>query len=182
MFLPPYAKLDFPCMQYDSLRLLPNLPLWLILFRLLCGAIILIFVRRMFCLCRIHTRSYFHVRSAALDKFMASVAKIFGLDGGLEQDREQGDSAGGAENASCCNKADMDAFRVSLGRYASGDDVDVARFCDEVEAIISLPGDSDLTEERRCKRMVDVLNCVEGEPIDIYIYIYKCMYASCVGT
>lgn len=54
------------------------------------------------------------------------------------------------------------AFRVSLCRYASGEDVDVARFYDEVEALILVELSEGKEKKDRYKRMVEVLTCVEG--------------------
>ena len=53
---------------------------------------------------------------------------------------------------------------MALARYASGEETDVVKFYDEVEAVISLAlVEGEGEEEARYARMVDVLSCVEGE-------------------
>ena len=55
------------------------------------------------------------------------------------------------------------AFRVALARYASGQDVDVAKVYNEVETLFFAGLDRDEDYDVRYPRMVDVLRCVEGE-------------------
>lgn len=64
--------------------------------------------------------------------------------------------------------ARAEAFRSALRRYASGQDVDVVKFYDEVEAVISRAGEGgneeiEEDEEVLHGRMACVLSCVEGE-------------------
>lgn len=59
------------------------------------------------------------------------------------------------------NNARIVAFRLALGRYISGEDVDVVKLYAAVEAILSMAFGEENAKDRY-SRMVDVLRCVEG--------------------
>lgn len=60
------------------------------------------------------------------------------------------------------------AFRRALRRYASGQDVDVAKFYEDVESLVCAGLGGEDVYDVRYPRMVDVLRCVEGERSDAF--------------
>ena len=69
----------------------------------------------------------------------------------------------GKKGADSTDTKATEAFRLALARYASGEEADVVKFYDEVEAVISLALDEgEGQDEVRYSRMVSVLSCVEG--------------------
>lgn len=76
----------------------------------------------------------------------------------------------GNKEADSTDTKAAEAFRLALTRYASGEEADVVKFYDEVEAIISLAlVGREGQDEVRYSRMVAVLNCVEGETRGVFV-------------
>lgn len=97
----------------------------------------------------------------ALERLTADIAA--NLNGHREAAVEEvKDSNDAKDNGSVSSNARIGAFRLALGRYISGEDVDVVKLYDEVEVILSLAFGETLANERH-SRMVEVLRCVEGE-------------------
>lgn len=68
--------------------------------------------------------------------------------------------------------ASTQAFCRALRRYASGQDVDVAKFYQDVESLICAGLDGEEDEyDVRYPRMVDVLRCIEGEQSDVFGWV-----------
>ena len=103
---------------------------------------------------------------------MADIAA--NLDGHREAADEEVEEPNDAKDHSS-NNTRIEVFRLALGRYISGEDVDVVKLYDEVEMILSLAFEKTLAKDRH-SRMVDVLRCVEGERCSVTdytnIYIY----------
>lgn len=85
----------------------------------------------------------------------------------MQQQRKTGSTEDPFEGESKIRSASTQAFRRALRRYASGQDVDVAKFYQDVESLICAGLDEeDDVYDVRYPRMVDVLRCVEGERSD----------------
>ena len=106
------------------------------------------------------------IRSSALNALMADIAAILGKSRNPGNDDNSTATTEGNKGADSTDRNDTKAkeFRLALARYASGEETDVVKFYDEVEAVISLAlVEGEGEEEARYARMVDVLSCVEGE-------------------
>lgn len=90
---------------------------------------------------------------------MADIAA--NLDGNCEAADEEVEDPNDAKGDGSSN-ARIASFRLAFERYIFGEDVDVVKLYDEVEAILSLAFGETLANDRH-SRMVDVLRCVEGE-------------------
>ena len=83
------------------------------------------------------------------------------LEGNREAADEEVEDSNGAKSDGS-SSARIASFRLAFERYIFGEDVDVVKLYDEVEAILSLAFGEALAIDRH-SHMVDVLRCVEGE-------------------